>query len=113
VLAINIYLSVTLCFLILMMVLIDGLESTGMTAFPIVLLLVSLYTRRANYLIYFALILCVMIGIGLNDIYGWIGGAAAEPDASVPPDTGRYIRLLVVYSFTGFLSWILIRDLTE
>ncbi len=106
-LAVNIHQFVVLFFLIIMSLMYGGLVSPAIAALPISLLLVSIYTRQASYLIYFSVVLLVVLGIGISDILGWV----APEELNDASSATRFIRLLAVYGFTGVLSWLLVRDL--
>ncbi|PWQ93108.1 putative bifunctional diguanylate cyclase/phosphodiesterase [Leucothrix arctica] len=106
-LAVNIHQLITLFFLILMALMHGNLANPGVVAFPISLLLVSIYTRQANYLIYFSIVFLVVMGLGLNIHFGWL----AVSNENLGTERSHLIRLLAVFSFTGFLSWTLVRDL--
>ena len=103
-LAVNIHQLITLFFLVLMAVLNDGMRSSAIAAFPISLLIISIYTKHSNFLIYCVVLLTVVFGLGLSDVFGFLESGART-------DTDRFTRLLVIYGFTSFLSWTLIRDL--
>ena len=83
----------------------QGIRGEGLSAFPVILVLASMFGTRRLFLMIFAAISAVLTVIVIANVQGW------HVNAVRPVTMGSLVNVLSVVSMTAFVVWLTAGDL--